>query len=226
MKLSKRLKKINEMITSEYTHIWDCCCDHGFLGASLLSRRAAEHIHFVDIVPELMSQLEKKLEQFYPRSTWNDAWNTHCLDVSKLPLNKYTGKHLIIIAGVGGDLMIEFINAIYKQHNNLDIDFLLCPVHHQFSLRQKLIELDFSLKNEVLVEENKRFYEVIYVSTEKELNTTISVVGDDIWKYESAQQAQIAKRYLSKTLSHYQRIQQGNTHNVQHIIEAYKNVII
>lgn len=226
VKLSKRLKKIDDMITSEYTHIWDCCCDHGLLGASLLSRRAGEHIHFVDIVPELMSQLESKLEKFYPRSTWNDTWNTHCSDVSKLPLDKYTGKHLIIIAGVGGDLMIEFIDAIYKQHKALNIDFLLCPVHHQFSLRQKLIELDFGLINDVLVEENKRFYEMIYVSSEKELNQEVSIVGNNIWKYETEQQAKIVRKYLHKTLSHYQRIQQGNTQNVQHIIDAYNAIKI
>ncbi|HTG55937.1 MAG TPA: SAM-dependent methyltransferase, partial [Niabella sp.] len=49
-----------------YTHIWDCCCDHGLLGAALLSRQAAAHIHFVDIVPELMHELKNKLQRFFP----------------------------------------------------------------------------------------------------------------------------------------------------------------
>jgi len=226
LKLSKRLKHIEQMVTPEYNHIWDCCCYHGFLGAALLSRGLNADIHFVDIVPELMSQLEGKLTKFYPPKIQQSAWHTHCIDVATLPLNQYQGRHLIIIAGVGGDLMINFINALYANNKELNIDFLLCPVHHQFSLRQRLIELDFGLKNEVLVEENKRFYEVIYVTSEQVNHPSISPVGEQIWQCGSDQQAQIAKNYLSKTLSHYQRIQLGNTQKVQHIIDAYNKVRI
>jgi tRNA (adenine22-N1)-methyltransferase len=232
LKLSKRLKQIEQMVTAEYDHIWDCCCDHGFLGAALLSRGLGADIHFVDIVPELMAQLENKLEKFYPHSTDKTRWKTHCIDVAKLPLMQYEGKHLVIIAGVGGDLMMEFINGIYAQYQDVDIDFLLCPVHHQFALRQRLIELDFGLKNEVLIEENKRFYEVIYVSSKRRDNKEISPVGDSLWQaasdeqYDSEYQKRIAKQYLNKTLSHYQRIQLGNSHKVQHIIDAYNKVNI
>lgn len=222
MKLSKRLKAIDNLITAEYTHIWDCCCDHGFLGAALLSRNAAKTIHFVDIVPELMLTLEQKLEKFYP----THSWKTHCIDVEALPLRQYQGKQLVIIAGVGGDLMIQFINAICQQHQDLEIEFLLCPVHHQFSLRQTLIDCQFGLINEVLVEENKRFYEIIHVTTNKNSGTQVSDVGEKIWMPESDKQAQIAKQYLTKTLSHYQRIQLGNATDVQHIVDAYQGIIL
>jgi tRNA (adenine22-N1)-methyltransferase len=234
LKISKRLQKIEKMVTSQYDHIWDCCCDHGLLGFALLSSQANSKVHFVDIVPELMSAIEKKLERFYPSSTWE----THCFDVAKLPLTQYQGKHLIIIAGVGGDLMIQFIEAINRQQKNLNIDFLLCPVHHQFSLRQKLIELDFSLKDEVLIEENRRFYEILLVSSlSGELvdelgkkNNKISPVGDKIWQSTSSKQTETVDRYLQKTLSHYQRIQQGflqaslqsKVNNVQNVIDAYR----
>jgi Predicted SAM-dependent methyltransferase len=212
------------MVTLQYDHIWDCCCDHGLLGSALLSRPEATTIHFIDIVPQLMAELESKLHRFYPSATWE----THCLDVAKLPLTQYEGKHLIIIAGIGGDLMIEFIEAIYKKHQHLAIDFLLCPVHHQFSLRQKLIALDFSLKHEVLIEENQRFYEIVLVSTTSNENKKINPVGDEIWQSQSSQKSDITDKYLTKTLNHYQRIQQGfnrgKTNNVQHIIDAYHAV--
>ena len=224
------------MVTAQYDHIWDCCCDHGLLGFTLLSHQAACNIHFVDIVPDLMVEVEKKLERFYP----NSSWKTHCLDVATLPLARYQGRHLVIIAGVGGDLMIQFITAIYQQHKNLHIDFLLCPVHHQFSLRQKLIELGFSLKDEVLIEENRRCYEILLVSSESinlnQENNKISPVGDKIWQSASSQQSTIIDRYLQKTLNHYQRIQQGIQQNsdkgsqqekandVQYIIDAYSAI--
>ncbi len=233
------------MVTSQqYNHIWDCCCDHGLLGFALLSRHAASNIHFVDIVPELMTELGSKLQRFYS-PTFNSTsttWHTHCLDVARLPLTEYEGKHLIIIAGVGGDLMIQFIEAIHKQYPSLAIDFLLCPVHHQFSLRDKLIELDFSLKDEVLVEENRRFYEIIHVSSSSKTNAKIHPVGDKIWHSSSGtdtsihacKQADTAVKYLAKTLSHYQRIQQGieqsaeqgKIKSVQHIIDAYRAITL
>jgi len=224
LKLSNRLQAIEQMVTSQYDHVWDCCCDHGFLGSALLSRSEANTVHFVDIVPQLMTELESKLQRFHLNSTWE----THCLDVAKLPLAQYPGKHLIIIAGIGGDLMIEFIEAIYKSHKDLNIDFLLCPVHHQFSLRQTLIARDFSLKGEKLIEENRRFYEILLVSMTSDENKSVNPVGDIIWQSTSSHQSNTAQRYLTKTLNHYQRIQQGahqgKTNDVQHIIDAYRAV--
>ena len=59
MKLSKRLNAINSLITQSYDIVWDCCCDHGFLGMALLERGIAKQINFVDIIPELMEAHEQ-----------------------------------------------------------------------------------------------------------------------------------------------------------------------
>jgi len=209
------------MVTTDYNHIWDCCCDHGFLGVNLLSRQAAPNIHFVDIVPELIASIECKLLQFYQNSC--SDWQTHCLDVAKLPLKQYQGKHLVIIAGIGADLMSQFINDIHLKNPKLDIDFLLCPVNQQYALRQKLIALNFSLKNEILVEDNHRYYEVILVSSKSDSNRLISSIGDNIWQSVDAIQARVVKQYLEKTLKHYSRVQQGNTENVDDLISAYSS---
>jgi tRNA (adenine22-N1)-methyltransferase len=221
LKLSKRLQHIEQMITADYTHIWDCCCDHGFLGASLLSRQAAQNVHFVDIVPELIAGIESKLQKFFQHSI--AAWKTHCLDVANLPLQQYQGKHLVIIAGIGGDLMIQFIDAIQQKHPDMNIDFLLCPVNQQFALREKLITLKFSLINEVLVKDNRRYYEVILVSSTSDTHKEISPVGHDIWQSATAEQASIVKQYLDKTLKHYNRVQQGSAQNLEHVISAYNS---
>lgn len=225
MKLSKRLKHIESLVTPDYTHIWDCCCDHGLLGSALLSRFAAPHIHFVDIVPELIRELEFKLQRFYPNSL--SSWQTHCLDVALLPIGLYEGKSLVIIAGVGGDLMTQFVKAIHQRHPATTIDFLLCPVHHHFTLRQQLIQLDFSLKNEVLVEENQRFYEILLVSSSAASDNKklkISPVGELIWQARTSDQSEITVNYLKKTLDHLQRMQRGNKPGIQHIIDAYRSV--
>ena len=215
------------MVTSSYDHIWDCCCDHGLLGATLLFRQAAPHIHFVDVVPELMNQLENKLTRFYPEnstSNFQSQWQVHCMDVSVLPLQQFNGKHLVIIAGVGGDLMTKFVKAIYQNNPTANIDFLLCPVHHQFTLRQQLIQLDFSVQTEALIFENQRFYEILLVSTSINLDAKISSVGNLIWQSDTPEQSKIVADYLSKTLAHYKRMQLSSNSNVQHIIEAYSAI--
>ncbi|BHH83051.1 tRNA (adenine(22)-N(1))-methyltransferase [Desulforhopalus sp. 52FAK] len=222
MKLGKRLKKIESMVTSDYTHIWDCCCDHGLLGATLISRHAAPHIHFVDVVPDLMCELQIKLQRYYSNSSTN--WKIHCLDLEALSLDQYEGKSIVIIAGVGGDLITQFVTAIHQRQPTTPIDFILCPVYHQFTLRQQLIELNFSLNDEVLIEENRRFYEILLVSSPSKRDdtfSTISPVGELIWKSDTDEQSKIATDYLNKTLNHFQRIKRGGGSDVQYIIDAY-----
>ncbi|WP_299200876.1 tRNA (adenine(22)-N(1))-methyltransferase TrmK [uncultured Amphritea sp.] len=224
MKRSKRLTQIEQLVTPGYTHIWDCCCDHGFLGAALLSSQSSAQIHFVDVVPTVITELESRLQRFCSDSA--TRWTTHCQDLTELLLEQYSGRQLIIIAGVGGDLITQFVDAIQQKHTGLNLDFLLCPVHRQFTLRQKLIELNFSLKDEALVEENQRFYEVILVSSESNVHSPISPVGEKIWQSDSVEQRRVVEEYLHNTLNHYQRIQHGSSTNVKHIIEAYRGITL
>jgi len=173
-----------------------------------------------------MGKLEDKLQRFYP--TPSSGWQMHCLDVAALPIDQYEGKSLVIIAGVGGELITEFITAIHTNHSTTNIDFLLCPVHHQFTLRQRLIELDFTLNDEVLVEENNRFYEILLVSSianTGDSQAMISPVGELIWQASTAEQSKIAVSYLNQTLDHFLRMQQGSNADIQHVIDAYKKIM-
>ncbi|MCW0469406.1 hypothetical protein OH492_11565 [Vibrio chagasii] len=57
-------------MTTKY--IWDCCCGSWLLGVQLLADNKAPHIHFVDIVPSLMSELESKLVRYFPKARWHN----------------------------------------------------------------------------------------------------------------------------------------------------------
>ncbi len=225
MKLGKRLQNIEALVTAQYDHIWDCCCDHGLLGAALLARQAAPTVHFVDVVPKLMQALENKLAHFFPKNT-SSTWQVHCMDVSKLRLQEFNGKHLVIIAGVGGDLMTELVSAIYRHNSGVDIDFLLCPVHHQFTLRKQLIQFDFNLLTERLAVENERSYEILLVTTADNSSLKINPVGSLIWCAETEAQVKVAKEYLQKTIAHYERMQLQPQVDVLPILEAYRAVNI
>jgi len=233
-KLSNRLKKIDNMVSSRYQNIWDCCCDHGLLGLALLKRKAANTIHFVDIVPSLTSHLEALLQKHFNSNDYEQRWQVHCIDVAKLPLSPKS-KNLIIIAGVGGELLIEFIEKIVEDFQKKtptdslkELEFILCPVHHNYQVRQALISHNFSLLEECIITENKRFYEVIHVKKQFSLSTNphstmnkISVTGDIMWDFSCKSHQQ----YLAKTISHFQRMLLAAKPNekvtLNNIIEQY-----
>lgn len=236
MKLGKRLQQIESMIPAGYNHIWDTCCDHGLLGATLLQKTVAPNVHFVDIVPELIAELEAKLHKFSEKLTpagSSATWHTHCLDTATLPFSQYPGKHLVIIAGVGGDLTQQIITTILHNHPSQEIDFLLCPVHHEYALRKQLIHLNLRLYNEVLVQENQRIYEVLYVTSsvatsvaKSETKTKpIHPVGDMLWESRSATSSNLCKQYRATRINHYQRAQARNREIDKEALFAYENLI-
>ena len=207
------------MIDGYYSHIWDCCCDHGLLGATLLGQERCTAMHFVDVVPSITDNLTAKLEQFYPLASLpQQTWHVHCLDVHSLPLEKHPSQspHLVIIAGVGGELTASFVKAI-QQHAlaiGQSVEFILCPVHHTYQLRTVLSSLAIGLVDECLVTENKRFYEVLHLSSDGAM--PVSLVGDKIWSHHNTD---LGQRYLTRLLNHYRLAIKGATD------EAHANML-
>lgn len=202
MKLSKRLTAIvNATKLAPYDHIWDCCCDHGYLGQQLMLQHPNSQIHFVDVVPHLIEQVEAQL---ITSSLSN--WQCHCLDAADIELTNLAGKnqkHLIIIAGVGGDLLMDMVKAIYNKHsyrpNKPDLDFILCPVRQLHTVRQGLLDLELGLISEQIIQDNKLFYEVIHVSSQSA--QAVSLVGNHMWNFSNSDH----QTYRQIMMDHYQK---------------------
>lgn len=205
MKQSQRLQQIDRMVTRHYNHIFDCCCDHGFLGQALLQREVADTIHFVDVVEPIMAELQERLEQFYCTDYSRNSWQVQCQDVARLSLPA-EGSTLVIIAGVGGDLLIELVTALVQAHPDHVLEFILCPVYHNYKVRQALTKLDLGLIDEKLVHENRQSYEVLHLtnSVSGAEVEPLSPVGNRMWDLSRADHLQ----YLDKTIKHYQRMSQ------------------
>lgn len=216
VKLGKRLADIEAMVGDEYDHIWDCCCDHGLLGLLLLEKRKAPHVHFVDIVPDLLQTLEQKLKKYYQG---DDSWYVHCIDVALLPIQQYQqAKHLVIIAGIGGQLLVELLAKLLPLTASLNIEFIISPVHHNYQLRSFLRKQNCGLLAEQLVEEKQRFYEVLHISSQA--GTQVSPVGDVMWDFTNSKH----QAYLEKTINHYSRIAKNPNMDVSEIIKAYQDL--
>jgi tRNA (adenine22-N1)-methyltransferase len=215
LKIGSRLQALEKMIKRPYEHIWDCCCDHGLLGMRLLQSHQTGMIHFVDIVVPLINQLEIKLQQYFYNENDLSRWKTYCQDISSLALEE-SDSQLIIVAGVGGDKVIEFVRALVKNNKNHKHEYLLCPVHHNYRVRNALKTMGFGLINEVLVKENKRFYELIHVSMQS--TTELSSVGSKMWDFTRNDD----NEYCNQTINYYQSKSRDKTNAVSDILAAYQ----
>nr|MCH1922324.1 SAM-dependent methyltransferase [Shewanella ferrihydritica] len=78
--------------------------------------------------PEQQAKNTSKAQVSMPCDALNDnrdkqqqsCWQVHCQDVAALPLDLYgkEAKHLIIIAGVGGELLVQLVDAIVRAHRH------------------------------------------------------------------------------------------------------------
>ncbi|MGB0467087.1 MAG: tRNA (adenine(22)-N(1))-methyltransferase [Pontibacterium sp.] len=220
MRISRRLKQIEQMITQDYDHIWDCCCDHGLLGLSLLEREVVAKVHFVDAVAPLMAELEQRLLKHSGALNSPERWQVHCMDLARLrlPVTDKLQRHLIIIAGVGGDLIVDLVLAILEAHPGQPLEFLLCPVHHNYKVRQALAAEGLGLVDEVLVKEKGQFYEVMHVS--KGAPQSLSPVGSLMWDLSR----DADRDYLNRTIAHYER-RSIKDQKVLSIVQAYQALL-
>ncbi len=207
IQLGKRLSEIAKLVTRaqplfQYDHIWDCCCDHGYLGMYLLDQlskrnQAQVQINFVDQVSHITEQLRSRLRQ----STGSN-YRVFTLDAGKLQfdINK---RHCIIIAGVTTNGTLKLLQNILNKHPKQSLDFILCPTRGQYELRQNLIKLKVELLSEAYLEENGRHYELLYVRHNENHNhlnyKQISSVGA-FW--QKGHEGHLS--YLLNRISHYQ----------------------
>jgi tRNA (adenine22-N1)-methyltransferase len=201
MKLSTRLTTICQAIAvNEFKHIWDCCCDHGYLGQQLMAQHPGSQIHFVDVVPHLIDEVESRLNSLSQPLPFQKNWAVHCIDAAAVKLDSRQS-HLIIIAGVGGDLLIEMVKTIVTGHPELidshRLDFILCPVRQLHKVREGLQELRLGLVSEIIVKEKDLFYEVIRVSATS--NKSVSLVGNEMWDLSESDHVE----YQQRMIDHY-----------------------
>lgn len=209
--LGPRLNAIYDLVkqiqlTEPYPCIWDCCCDHGYLGIKIMHDKLCKKLVFVDQVAHIIDQLRSRLAPFSKskHSICNHELITSdagdiCFDPQQ--------RHLVILAGVGGERTVEIIRKIERNHKGICIDYIFCPSTSQNALREYLDAEDFGMAHESLVYEKKRFYEVLYVQRKTYTIDLPSVsLSCDIWNSDNPDQ----QRYLQKIKRHQYKKQSGS----------------
>ncbi|BFM10617.1 tRNA (adenine(22)-N(1))-methyltransferase TrmK [Simiduia litorea] len=178
---------------AHYDSVWDCCCDHGYLGMKLLRKHVVPRVEFVDCVPHLMEDLRIRLGEFNATQC-----GVTCADAGSIALDPKR-RHLVVLAGIGGELAATIIDSIISRHQKQQIDFLLCPNTAQYYLREFLIGKDFKLIEENFLKEKRWNYEILYVSYHNaSIQTDISAIGQH-WQPKNQDHLD----YLKKMAIHY-----------------------
>ena len=203
--LGKRLGTIAKLIirNQQYDHIWDCCCDHGYLGMFLLNHFSTQkgdkaQINFVDQVAHITEQLRTKLAQNTPTHYEVHTLNAECLELSTKQ------RHCVIIAGVTTTGTLKILQTLLNKHPNQCIDFILCPTRGQYELRKFLIKEKACLIEENHIIENNRHYELLYIrmheNQQQNRYQLVSSIGA-FWQKDNEEHI----RYLISKLSHYRK---------------------
>lgn len=182
--------------------IWDCCCDHGYLGIQLLNSAFCKMLYFVDQIPHLIEHLDSKLKQF-PQGTYTAVHS----DAGKL-IFAPKQSHLIILAGIGGEHTVDILKSIGANHPHQQLDFIFCPSTTQYDLREYLVVQNFALIQESIVAEKGRQYEIIHarMNAADSSSEKITLTGE-MWEYGNKEHL----NYLTKVITHYQKRMRNDT---------------
>lgn len=193
------IEEVQGQALHRYDRIWDCCCDHGYLGIKIVEAKLCDKLIFVDQVPHIIQWLDSKLEKL-PQ----ERFDLIAGDAASLGFDA-NQRHLVILAGVGGGTIRAVMSAILKTYAGDSIDFLLCPTNGVFEVREYLIEEQVSSICEWIVSEKGRQYEVMHIRAGAEGGVKVSLVGN-MWDASNQEH----QTYLKKVIAHYQRAALGD----------------
>lgn len=166
-------------LSSFYSHeqeIWDIGCDHGFLGLSFLQSEAVSSIYLVDPSKKVIDQLITNLKDSY--ITIPSKVSVIHEKGQNLKL-KSDIKKIIYIAGMGGKEIIGILDHLRPQLSS-DDSVIISPHKNILELRKYLLESELRLKDESVISENGRFYQVLCLSLFSG-HPKVSAFGEKLW---------------------------------------------
>lgn len=197
MRLGRRLQALDQALPGHYQRVWDCCCDHGFLGRALLESGKAQHLTLVDQLAGLAAPLRALMADQDPR-----RYQILITDAASLTLSGEAGE-LVIVAGVGPDTLLSIVTGLCRNNDCTHTEFLLSPNGDILRVRQGLQALGFALLEEGFVSERRRGYPWLRVALSgaaTRLSRPLTLLGE-FWDLSDPDQ----RHYLTLLQKHYQR---------------------
>lgn len=161
-RLGTRLRALFDAIPPGYDSVWDLGCDHGRLGMAVLESGRAPAVTFVDRLARITDPLQHRLTAYSAH-----GYRVLTEDARDLMLPD-TGRHLLVLAGVGDELMVAILEALAGQAVAERFDWLLSPANNDFEVRNYLRRAGYGLLAEGLVIERGRGYEWLRLSRDRQ----------------------------------------------------------
>lgn len=196
MKLTPRLEKIASMVP-KCTCVGDVGTDHAYIPVALVERQIVTHAIATDVVDGPVRNARKTVERYGVSDSIEVRKGS---GLAPYDISEIQG---VIIAGMGGPLIAEIIEAHYELAHDLEF-MILQPMIGQEVLREYLESHNFKIVEEHIETEGDKFYEIIKVVTgqmkiEEELHYEIGPLL-------SQQDDEKVKDFLSFKLKKYQKI--------------------
>lgn len=170
---STRLARLYQLLGSG-VELWDIGCDHGWVGKAALQDKSFERVNFVDPSDVVIRNLLKTIGSDIPKQASFKILQQRA-DEIKLTQSSNT----FLMAGFGGKQMLEGLRNIESQLHEKN-HFVLSPHRDVFELRQKLIEMNWSLVSEEIHQEDDEFYSILVVTNAP--GVPIHPFGSSQWK--------------------------------------------
>lgn len=151
----------------------------------------------VDPSIDVINVLNKKLIDSY--ITDRDLINVHCIKGQSVILNSES--KTVFIAGMGGKEIQEIIQNLLPQLNAND-RLVISPHRNILELRKFLHTTELGLQDEVVLEEDGQFYQILCLIKSPDL-PMISLYGNNIWK------GLLGERYRLHQLQTFRQHQDG-----------------
>jgi len=211
MKLTPRLEMIASLITA-CDCVGDIGTDHAYIPVALVERGLVKKAIASDIVDGPVENAKKTVERYGMEKSVEVRKGG---GLSPYSIGEIQGA---IIAGMGGALIAEIIEAHYDIAHSLDF-LILQPMIGQEVLRSYLEKHNFEIVEEHLEIEGDKFYEVLKVQTGKMYieEPILYEVGPLLAKQEHKK----VKDFLAFKLKKYQKICLSIEENSAEKNEAY-----
>ncbi len=150
IRLPKRLEKIVSMVPPCGVAA-DIGCDHAYVAIALRESGRAEHVLACDVRPGPLQQAEKNIV----RAGLSDSIETRLGD--GLQPVKAGEADTVIIAGMGGELMLRILNGRYRDFQR----FILSPQSDIAKVRETLLQEGLHIEEEAMLAEDGKYYVVL-----------------------------------------------------------------
>ena len=215
--LTSRLALVASMVAPD-ERVVDIGTDHGYLPIWLIQQKIVHTVIATDIHEKPLEKARHNIEKYHLQE------QIQCMLSNGLEKITPESVDTIIIAGMGGDTMIEILEAAKWSHEK---KLVLQPMSKCTKVRRYCRESGLSIVNEQLAEEMNRLYTVMTVSRG---------VAETLCIYDYASRALLThvddktRQYLDRIISNEQKVLKGlqvamqDTDVRQHVLQQLKLV--